>query len=339
MQVEEVIHSSRLYSILVRERLGAGTEEEAELFSSPWTRHGFISEIKSVQRSLSRKFSTLRRKRKKEDGPYSDKHCDNDEPSAIDDEACSRPIRGQYPGHVTSPDQSEEPGRVTRKRTSSNNSNCSLVANNCTGGKSLSRIFGSFRQSFRLGQGAKPDDEHENADKDGTKLPAADQSHEEIISGRDSAYFSLTFTSDSENEESSKICDESRESFKTPPIATSTLIKKDKGCQTEPKKNVTLLLPDTRSPSKPFGVHLQTQTVKIRPPIHDIRYLPDGDNSWQVDTIFQVAKVHLISNFPKFNLSINLIFSPSRKHFVSLSSSTIGKIFCYFKIAYSSFDI
>ena len=303
MQVEEVIHSSRLYSILVRERLGDRVEEEADLFSSPWTRHGFISDIKSVQRTLSRKFSTLRRKRKKEDGPYFDKHCD-DEPSAID------------------APHAEEPVRVTRKRNSSINSNCSLVANNCTGGKSLSRIFGSFRQSFRRGQGGKTD-EHENTAKDGTKL-AADQSHEEIISGRDSAYFSLTFTSasESENEEPSKTCDES---FKIPPIATSTLIKKDKGCQTEPKKNVTLLLPDTRSPSKPFGVHLQTRTVKIRPPVHDIRYLPDGDNSWQVDTIFQVAKVHLISNFPKFNLSINLIFSPSRKHFISLSSSTIGK--------------
>lgn len=310
--MEEVIHSSRLYSILVRERLDNGErEDEADLFTSPWSRHGFLSEIKSVQRTLSRKFSTLRRKRKKEDGPYCDKHCDN-EPSAIDD--------------PTTDTGAAKPVHVTRKRTSSNNSNCSLVANNCTGGRSLSRIFGSFRQSFRLGQGEKTD-EQENTAKDGTKL-AADQSHEEIISGRDSAYFSLTFTSasDSENEESSKICDDRRESFKTPPIATSTLIKKDKGCQTEPKKNVTLLLPDTRSPSKPFGVHLQTRTVKIRPPVHDIRYLPDGDNSWQVDTIFQVAKVHLISNFPKFNLSINLIFSPSRKHFMSLSSSTIGSL-------------
>lgn len=180
--------------------------------------------------------------------------------------------------------------------------------------------------------GAKKSDEHENTAKDGTKL-TADQSHEEIISGRDSAYFSLTFTSasESENEEShSKICDEHRASFKSaltpPPIATSTLIKKDKGCQTEPKKNVTLLLPDTRSPSKPFGVHLQTQTVKICPPLHDTRYLPDGDSSWQMDTIFQVAKVHLVSNFPKFNLSINIIFTPSRKQFSSLSSSTIGNL-------------
>jgi len=316
MQVEEVIHSSRLYSILVRERLGDRTDEDGDLFSSPWTRHGFLSEFKSVQRTLSRKFSTLRRKRKKEDGPYFDKHCDN-EPSAIDAGAsCIR---------------TEEPARVTRNRNSSHNSNCSLVANNCTGGKSLSRIFGSFRQSFRQGRGEKSD-EHENTAKDGTKL-TADQSHEEIISGRDSAYFSLTFTSasESENEEShSKICDEHRASFKSaltpPPIATSTLIKKDKGCQTEPKKNVTLLLPDTRSPSKPFGVHLQTQTVKIRPPLHDTRYLPDGDSSWQMDTIFQVAKVHLVSNFPKFNLSINIIFTPSRKHFTSLSSSTIGNL-------------
>ena len=130
--------------------------------------------------------------------------------------------------------------------------------------------------------------------------------------------------SESENEEATRICDESHDSIKisvTPPVATSTLVKKDQGCQTEPKKNVTLLLPGTRSPSRPFGVHTQMQSVKI----HDIRYLPEGDISWQVDTIFHVAKVHLVSNFPKFNLSINIIFSPSRKHFMSLTTSTIGK--------------
>ena len=321
MQVEEVIHTSRLYSILVREREAEQGEEE--VLSSPWTRHGFISEIKSVQRTLSRKFSTLRRrKRKREDGPYHDKQCDN-EPSAIDAPAAGGP-RCERVGDST---RLKVPASVTKKRNSSNNSNCSLAATNCTGGASLSRIFGSFRQSFR--HGGKSDEEQENTDKDGAKL--ADQSHEEtVISGRDSAYFSTTFTSasESENEEATRICDESHDSIKisvTPPVATSTLVKKDQSCQTEPKKNVTLLLPGTRSPSRPFGVQTQMQSVKIRHPVHDIRYLPEGDISWQVDTIFHEAKVHLVSNFPKFNLSINIIFSPSRKHFMSLTTSTIGK--------------
>ena len=50
MQVEEVIHNSRLYSILIKERHGEKIEGEEELFFSPWSRNGFLSEIKTVQR-------------------------------------------------------------------------------------------------------------------------------------------------------------------------------------------------------------------------------------------------------------------------------------------------
>ena len=50
MQVEEVIHNSRLYSILIKERHGEKIEGEEELFFSPWSRNGFLSDIKTVQR-------------------------------------------------------------------------------------------------------------------------------------------------------------------------------------------------------------------------------------------------------------------------------------------------
>ena len=182
--MEEVIHNSRLYSILVRERLSGDKNEEEELFS-PWSRHGFVSEIKSVQKTLSRKFSSLRRKRKKEEVSHN-KNCDNnDNKSAIKDsiatgvnDNCNDSKLNYFPCH--------EIRKTTRTRKSSN---CSVTATNCTGGKSLSRIFGSFRQSFRQAKS----DESENTLRGATKV--ADQSHEEIISGRDSAYFSLTLTS------------------------------------------------------------------------------------------------------------------------------------------------
>jgi len=337
MQVEEVIHNSRLYSILIKERHGEKIEGEEELFFSPWSRNGFLSEIKTVQRTLSRKFTSFRRKRKREDARHED--CDPNT-SAIKTNVC---LSEQSKLKV-----------IACKSGKNENSSCnnSVTGTNCTGGKSLSRIFGSFRQSFRQ---VKNGDELEDNCKDTTKN--ADQSLEEIISGRDSAYFSLTLTStDSENEdgshalnayslysESGKPRNRNHGSIKsvTPPRATSSLgpcgqespresprpvRTRNQGCQTEPKKNVTLLLPNTSTPSKPFGIHLQTQTVNLRSPSFDHHLHPDGDISWQLDTITQVAKVHLMSNFPKFNLSINIIFSPSVKCFMSLSSSTIGDL-------------
>lgn len=319
--MEEVIHNSRLYSILVRERLGDKQEEE-ELFS-PWSRHGFVSEIKSVQKTLSRKFSSLRRKRKKEDVSSHIKNCDNnDNKSAIKDSIATGVNDDNCDDSKLNYFSCHEIRKTTRTRKSSN---CSVTANTCTGGKSLSRIFGSFRQSFRQAKS----DESENTLRGATKV--ADQSHEEIISGRDSAYFSLTLTSsESENEEAFKPGDESQDSLKGV-IAhhdhPSFQGKRHQGCQTEPKKNVTLLLPNTRTPSRPFGIHLQTETVRIQPHQHEHHHLhPEGDISYQVDTIVQVAKVHLLSNFPKFHLSINIIFSPSTKCFMSLNSSTIGDL-------------
>ena len=316
--MEEVIHNSRLYSILVRERLSGDKNEEEELFS-PWSRHGFVSEIKSVQKTLSRKFSSLRRKRKKEEVSHN-KNCDNnDNKSAIKDSIATG-VNDNCDDSKLNYFSCHEIRKTTRTRKSSN---CSVTATNCTGGKSLSRIFGSFRQSFRQAKS----DESENTLRGATKV--ADQSHEEIISGRDSAYFSLTLTSsESENEEAFKPGDESQDSLKSVTAHQdhpSFQGKRHQGCQTEPKKNVTLLLPNTRSPSRPFGIHLQTETVRIQPHQHEHQLYPEGDISYQVDTIVQVAKVHLLSNFPKFHLSINIIFSPSTKCFMSLTSSTIGK--------------
>jgi len=85
MQVEEVVHNSRLYSILIKERHGEKLEGEEELFISPWSRNGFLSDIKSVHRTLSRKFTSFRRKSKKEDASH--EHCDPNT-SAIKTNVC-----------------------------------------------------------------------------------------------------------------------------------------------------------------------------------------------------------------------------------------------------------
>ena len=347
--MEEVIHNSRLYSILVRERVSGEKlgEDEDGAALAPWSTTGLISDIRSVRRTLSRKFSSLRhrRKRKKEDGGSQQQqqqqdtnYCDN-EPSAI---------TGDTSAAHSSKVRSSDGSRIKRHTKHHDSSNCYTTgsedesaaeedtATNCyggTGGKSLSRIFGSFRHSFRHGKS----DDRAGSGKPGCKDPAndtgkaADQSHEEILSGRDSAYFSLTFTSasESENEDSShnhnnRICDESRDSIKSASLPPAPA-RKHQSCQTEPKKNVTLVLPDTRSPGHPYGLHLQTRTVRIRAPRHEHRLEPAGDTSWQLETIVHVAKVHLVSSFPRFRVSIDIIFSPSMKCFMSLSSSTIGK--------------
>ena len=347
MQVEEVIHNSRLYSILVRERVSGEKlgEDEDGAALAPWSTTGLISDIRSVRRTLSRKFSSLRhrRKRKKEDGgshqqQQDTNYCDN-EPSAI---------TGDTSAAHSSKVRSSDGSRIKRHTKHHDSSNCYTTgsedesaaeedtATNCyggTGGKSLSRIFGSFRHSFRQGKsdgGGGDGNPSKDPAKDTGK--AADQSHEEILSGRDSAYFSLTFTSasESENEDSShnhnnnRICDESRDSIKSVSLPPAPA-RKHQSCQTEPKKNVTLVLPDTSSPTHPYGLHLQTRTVRIRAPRHEHRLEPAGDTSWQLETIVHVAKVHLVSSFPRFRVSIDIIFSPSMKCFMSLSSSTIGK--------------
>jgi len=302
MQVEEVIHNSRLYSILVKER--ALDQEEHEFFS-PWSRHAVLSEIKSVQRSLSRKFSTLRkRRRRKEDD------CDNNNTSAIT-KCHSNQIRVTISPDTTEHDNDE-----------AGDSGDSGPVVNC----SLSRLFGSFRSSHKTRDDAVTggDEAGEVVSKEAV-TKTGDISHDEIVSGRDSAYFSLTLASDDSladeaAEADHRVHDESGDSL----LVSG---RKHQASQTEPKKNVTLVLPDTSTPDKPFGIHLQTQTVKIKKQSPgNIRPGPDGNISCQLDTIILQAKIHLLSRFPKYNVTINIIFSPSRKYFMNLSSSLIGDL-------------
>ena len=60
MQTEEVINTSRLYTILLTER--TSDSEDQDLFPH-WSKDALISEIRQVKRTLSRKFSTIRRGR------------------------------------------------------------------------------------------------------------------------------------------------------------------------------------------------------------------------------------------------------------------------------------
>ena len=297
--MEEVIHNSRLYSILVKER---ALEQEEHEFFSPWSRHAVLSEIKSVQRSLSRKFSTLRkrRRRRKEDD------CDNNNTSAIT-KCHSNQIRVTISPDTTEHDNDEagDSGPVV---------NCSL-----------SRLFGSFRSSHKTRDDAvtRGDEAGEVVSREAV-TKTGDISHDEIVSGRDSAYFSLTLASDE------SLADEAAEpGHGAHDESGDSLVvsgRKHQASQTEPKKNVTLVLPDTSTPDKPFGIHLQTQTQKIKKQSpSNIRPGPDGNISCQLDTIILQAKIHLLSRFPKYNVTINIIFSPSRKYFMNLSSSLIGE--------------
>ena len=295
MQVEEVIHTSRLYSILVKERaLDTREHEDLDLWPA-WSKHALLSEIKSVQRTLSRKLSTLRRRPKKK---RAGSDCDSNRAISPDPPQCHN--NTSHPSNV----------RVTVSAASDHNQDVDNDDDSPAVNCGLSRLFGSFRSHH------KPKPEPSDC-KNPVSTKAADISHEEIVSGRDSAYFSLTLTHSDESEVEegvSKVHDESQDS-----ILSGN--RRHAACQTEPKKNVTLLLPDTRPH------HLQSHTVRIHELDNDggIRLDPDHDISRQLDTIILQAKIQLLSSFPKYNFSINLIFSQhNRKYFINLNSSQIG---------------
>ena len=297
MQTEEVINTSRLYNILLTERNTDGEEERDQDLFAHWSKEALISEIKHVKRTLSRKLSTIRRGRRK----------------TVD---CSRDISSDKSAIKVTPCQpaAKFPAVASQQTGDSSDTTSQSETTKCTG--NFSRLFGSFR---RL--------RHDRGEAGSGKI---DQP-EEVTSGRDSAYFSLNQTSsESEAEDSSKLCDETLDSLPlsvTPPILTSSLVRsKHIRTKTEPKKNVTLLLPKTKTKQKPFGIHLQTEVVAIQPSKHELRLNPDGDVFWQVDSIVQVSKVHLVSNFPRFGVSIEIIFSqPPQAILMSLSSDVIGK--------------
>ena len=302
MQTEEVVHTSRLYSILLTERTSDSEDHQAlhqDLFPH-WSKAALISEIKQVKRTLSRKFSTIRRGRLRPEPRH-------DVPS--DKSAIKPPPR--HP--ATSGSWGKETEAPSR---SSQDSEESGETRGC--GPNLSRIFGSLRRSHRQ--------EREEAGR-----TSQTEHQEEITSGRDSAYFSLNQTSsESEAEDSSKVGDDTLDSIQlslTPSIITSSLLRtKPERSHTEPKKNVTLLLPKTKTKHKPFGLHLQTEVVSIKPNKHQLRLSPDGDVFWQLDSILQVSKVHLVSNFPRYGVSIEIIFcQPPQAVLMSLSSDVIGK--------------
>ena len=309
MQTEEVIHTSRLYSILLTERT-SDSEDQAlhqDLFPH-WSKAALISEIKLVKRTLSRKLSTIRRGRLVTEP----RHDISSDKSAIKPPTCQPAT--QFPVIPSSGS-----GKQTEARSRSSEESREETDGTTKCGPNLSRIFGSFRRSLR----------HEREEA-GPSCKLTEQ-QEEITSGRDSAYFSLNQTSsESEAGDSSKVGDDTQDSIQlslTPSIITSSLLRtKQDRTNAEPKKNVTLLLPKNKTKQKPFGRHLQTEVVSIHPTKHQFRLSPDGDVFWQLDSILQVSKVHLVSNFPRFGVSIEIIFcQPPQAILRSLSSDVIGK--------------
>ena len=297
MQTEEVINTSRLYSILLTER-PTDVQEEHDLLAH-WSGGALLSEIKHVKRTLSRKLSTIRRGRRKAD----QSHDISSDKSAIKPPPCQPatkfPVIAPTPG----------PGKQTVARSSSSQGSTETVrGGRC--GPDLSRIFGSFRRRRR-----------QERERGGCKT----EQQEEVRSGRDSAYFSLNQTS-SESEAGDDTLDSIQLSL-PPSVVTSSLLRtKQERTNTEPKKNVTLLLPKNKTKQKPFGQHLQTEVVSVQPTKHQFRLSPDGDVFWQLDSILQVSKVHLVSNFPRYGVSIEIIFAqPPQAILMSLSSDVIGK--------------
>jgi len=310
MQTEEVVHTSRLYSILLTERT-SDSEEQAlhqDLFPH-WSKDALISEIKQVKRTLSRKLSTIRRGRLRTDPRH----------DICSDKSAIKPVTSQ-PATKFPVISSSGPGKPREARSRSSQASTETDGRTQCG-PNLSRIFGSFRRSLRH--------EREEAGP-GSKLT---EHQEEITSGRDSAYFSLNQTSsESEAGDSSKVGgDDTLDSIQlslAPSIITSSLLRtKQERTPAEPKKNVTLLLPKNKTKQKPFGLHLQTEVVSIHPTKHQFRLSPDGDVFWQLDSILQVSKVHLVSNFPRFDVSIEIIFAqPPQAVLMSLSSDVIGDL-------------
>ena len=310
MQTEEVVLTSRLYSILLTERT-SDSEDLAihqDLFPH-WSKEALISEIRQVKRTLSRKFSTIRRGRLRTEP----RHDISSDKSAIKPATCQPATK--FPVIACS-----GPAKQTEARSpsseSSEGSRETVRPGRC--GPNLSRIFGSFRRSLR----------HER-EKEGQSCKSDHQ--EEVTSGRDSAYFSLNQTSsESEAGDSSKVGDDTLDSIQlslSPSVITGSLLRtKQERTKREPKKNVTLLLPKNKTKHKPFGLHLQTEVVTVHPTKHQFRLSPDGDVYWQLDSILQVSKVHLVSNFPRYGVSIEIIFSqPPQAILMSLSSDVIGK--------------
>ena len=89
-----------------------------------------------------------------------------------------------------------------------------------------------------------------------------DEVEEDLASAKDSAYFSLDqscYQSEYEALEVNKTAlDITSTSFTTSPtpiLTTNSLTSKS------PKKSVTVILPQTRTKERPFGVHLQLENV------------------------------------------------------------------------------
>ena len=152
---------------------------------------------------------------------------------------------------------------------------------------------------------------------------------DDLKSKKDSAYFSYSQScfNDSEssalddrlddNISSENIASLSRNAPSSIPILqTSSLSRKPRGPH-EPKKNVTLLLPNTKE--KPFGIHLQTDYKDSNS--------PHGNISGQVRHLNHLAKCEMMEKFPSLSSTLSALISDDpRPLLLSLSSSMIGDL-------------
>ena len=164
-----------------------------------------------------------------------------------------------------------------------------------------------------------------------TKPGAYQQKHQrkKLAPDQDSAYFSFSqssFNSSNVNEisiESEYSSPSSITPSYKPILVRSTNVHKPQ----VPKKNVTILLPLTRTCEKPFGRHLQLERTGISHSDVTPRNLHVGNVLSQVNQIYSNTKSEMMEKFPSLSTTINLLFSfQTRPLLLSLSSSMMGDL-------------
>jgi len=311
MEVERVgvVDTSRLYNILVREKDREEKEEIAKV--NVQERSG----IKTFKRTLCRKLSFHKVRRSKQElepikSNLKEPTSTNSPTKSIFQKVtkCFRHFcKSKTPNII--PNQDNEPLEVDEHVISSKASD-----------------FQSVTNTF-----------YDKVEKSDTINKHVDETEESLSSARDSAYFSINHSclydtasdileeTGTANTSFDFLSNPSRpSSFGSSPIpilVSTSLSSKAK------KKSVTLLLPNTRTREKPFGLHLQTEKVSIFTSDYKDINFHHGDISSQVKNIRHQAKCQMMEKFPSLSSAISILFSDNPKLLLmSFSSSMIGDL-------------
>jgi len=302
------VDTPRLYKILVRER-DREEKEETEKVNVQET-----SRIKTFKKTLCRKLSVRKVRRSKQD---------------------------------------LQPIKLAPKEPNSANSPTKIILQKVT---KCFRNFCKSKTTYKIHNQDNEPEEHEHvvssktadfqtvtnafhykAEKGDTINKPVDETEESVSSARDSAYFSTNHSclydtksdileeTGTANTSFDFLSNPSRpSSFGTSPIPILISTSLTSKAQ---KKSVTLLLPNTRTREKPFGLHLQTEKVSIFTSDYKDTNSLHHDISSQVRNIHHKAKCEMMEKFPFLSSTISTLFSDNLRLLLrSLSSSMIGDL-------------